>query len=392
MIKRQIQSALDNALDRAPAVVLTGPRQVGKTTLALETGRERNAIYLDLESPTDLAKVQNFEQFCAFNADRMIILDEVQRVPEIFAPLRGIIDARRREGRKVGQFLLLGSASLDLLRQSSESLAGRMTQLELQPINPTEISDDDFDKLRLRGGFPESFLAATDALSLSWRTDFIRTYLERDIPQLGPRIAAETLRRFWTMLAHTHGQTFNAALLARSLDLSGATIGRYLDLMVDSLLVRRLQPWSSNTGKRMVKSPKVYIRDSGICHALLGIETVNDLMGHPVVGSSWEGWIIEAIAAIKPPSFEMGFYRTSAGAEVDLILSKPSGEIWAIETKLTSAPRLSKGFHLACEDLKPSRKIIIHGGGESFPMLNGIEAISSKAIRNIFKNAYPACL
>ena len=384
-ISRRLAEQLSAALNRMPAVVLTGPRQVGKTTLALDVGEKYQAIYLDLERPADLTKVQDFEQFCRANPDRMIILDEVQRTPEIFAPLRGIIDARRREGKRTGQFLLLGSASLELLKQSSETLAGRIAQLELQPLTGDEVRPGDILTLWSRGGFPESYLAQNDGDSLAWRQDFILTYLERDIPQLGPRIAAETLRRFWVMLAHNQGQTINASALARGLDLSGATIARYLDLMVDLLLVRRLQPWSSNQGKRMVKSPKIFVRDSGICHALLGIGTLNGLMGHPVVGASWEGFVVENIYAHKKPSTAMGFYRTSAGAEVDLVLSQSSGEIWVVEIKLTSAPRVGKGFYLACEDLKPSRKIIIHGGDDNYPAGNGIEAISVNYIAGIFK-------
>jgi len=384
-IHRSLTEQLAAALNRAPAVVLTGPRQVGKTTLARDVGDEYKAIYLDLERPADLAKIQDFDQFCKAYPDQMIILDEVQRAPEIFAPLRSIIDERRREGKRTGQFLLLGSASLDLLKQSSESLAGRIAQLELQPLTGSEVGPDNILTLWSRGGFPESYLARNDADSLAWRNDFIRSYLERDSPQLGPRIASETLRRIWIMLAHNQSQTLNAALLARGLDLSGATIGRYLDLMVDLLLVRRLQPWSSNQGKRMVKSPKIYIRDSGICHALLGIETLNALMGHPVVGGSWEGFIVEAIFAHKSPSTQAGFYRTSAGAEVDLVLSTSAGELWAIEIKLTSAPKVTKGFHLACEDLKPARKIIIHGGDDNYPFGDGIEARSVKSIPDLFK-------
>ena len=384
IIERSLTNALNGALERAPAVVLTGPRQVGKTTLALQAGKSRGALYLDLERPSDLVKVQNFEQFCALNQDRMIILDEVQRTPEIFAPLRGIIDQRRREGKKSGQFLLLGSASLDLLRQSSESLAGRVAHLELHGLNPTEVPANDFQKLWLRGGFPESFLSRNHQDSLAWRNDFISTYLERDIPQLGPRIAHSTLRRFWTMLAHIQAQTLNASMLARGLDLSSVTIGRYLDLMVDLLLVRRLQPWHSNLGKRMVKAPKVYVRDSGICHALLGLSGANDLLGHPVVGGSWEGFVIEAIDAIKPPSVDMGYYRTAAGAEVDLVLSVPTREVWAVEIKLTSAPKLSRGFYLACEDLKPSRKIIIHGGDDRFTVGDGVEAIPLGMLGTLF--------
>jgi uncharacterized protein len=376
MIERSLLIPLHAAMQRVPAVVLTGPRQIGKTTLARALAKGTGAIYLDLERPSDLARITDIEAFCAANPDVMIVLDEVQRRPDIFAPLRSIIDGRRRAGQRFGQFLLLGSASMELLQQSGESLAGRIAQLELQSISPAEVPSEDFRSLWLRGGFPESFLAASDTNSLAWRADFIRTYLERDIPQLGPRIPAETLRRFWVMLAHTQGQTFNAASLARGLDLSGVTIARYLDLMVDLLLMRRLQPWSSNQGKRMVKSPKVYVRDSGLCHALLGIGHLNDLLGHPVVGGSWEGFVIEAIAGMLPQSAQIGFYRTAAGAEIDLIVSPRLGEVWAIEIKLTSAPTVGKGFHLACEDLAPARRIVVHGGNQSYPMGNGVEAVA----------------
>ncbi len=342
------------------------------------------AVYLDLERPADLARITDIEAFCAANPDVMIVLDEVQRRPDLFAPLRGIIDDRRRAGQRFGQFLLLGSASMELLQQSSESLAGRIAQLELQSIGPTEVPQGDIRPLWLRGGFPESYLAASDADSLAWRADFIRTCLERDIPQLGPRIPAETLRRFWVMLAHTQGQTVNAASLARGLDLSGVTIARYLDLMVDLLLVRRLQPWTSNQGKRMVKSPKVYVRDTGLCHALLGIGSYNDLLGHPVVGGSWEGFVIEAIAGRLPQAAQIGFYRTAAGAEIDLIVSLQPGDVWAIDITLTSAPTVGKGFHLACDDLAPARRIVVHAGNHSDPLGNGVEAVAINDLARLF--------
>lgn len=305
-----------------------------------------------------------------------MVLDEVQRAPEIFAPLRGIIDERRRQGRKVGQFLLLGSASIDLLKQTSESLAGRIAFCELFPVTATEITPDNIHKLWHRGGFPESFLAETDADSLNWRTQFIRTYLERDIPQLGPRIPAETLRRFWTMLAHNQGATLNASALARGLDVTGVTVGRYLDLLVDLLLVRRLPPWSSHQGKRLVKSPKIYVRDSGITHALLDIETLNDLLGHPVVGGSWEGFVIENLASVLPTRASMGFYRTKGGAEIDLVIEFNNRERWAVEIKRSSAPTIAKGFHIACEDLAPSWKYAVYSGNDPFPLGGGIKAIS----------------
>ena len=380
MLNRRLKPTLRRLLDRNPAVVLIGPRQVGKTTLAQDVAAERDAAYVDLELPSDLAKISDIEQYCAENAGRLVILDEVHRAPGLFAPLRGIIDQRRRAGRRTGMFLLLGSASVELLRQSSETLAGRVAHCELHPLGVSEVPADAQRRLWCRGGLPDSFLAADDGESLDWRVAFIRTYLERDIPQLGPRIPAETLRRFWTMLAHNQGQTHNAAALARGLDVNGVTIARYLDLLVDLLLVRRLQPWRSNLGRRLVKAPKVYIRDSGVCHALLGIETVDDLLGHPVAGGSWEGFVIENVAGVLPARASFGYYRTAGGAEVDLVIDLGAGETWAVEIKRRSAPRVSRGFHSACEDLRPTRKFVVHGGADSFPLANDIRAVSLPAM------------
>ena len=376
MIQRKLKHYLDELLAKHPAVALLGPRQVGKTTLAHELVTDRAAVYLDLESPRSLAKISDIEQYCELNADKLLVFDEIQRMPELFAPLRSIIDQRRRQGQKYGQFLLLGSASIELLRQTSETLAGRIAFCELFPLTATEMASGDINTLWQRGGFPESFLAGTDAESLNWRLHFIRTYLERDIPQFGPRIPAETLRRFWTMLAHNQGATLNASALARGLDVTGVTISRYLDLLVDLLLVRRLQPWTSHQGKRLVKSPKIYVRDSGITHALLNIETLDDLLGHPVTGGSWEGFVIENIASVLPERAAIGFYRTKGGAEIDLIIDFGTGELWAVEIKRSSAPTIAKGFHIACEDLKPTQKYAVYGGNERFPMSGGIQIIS----------------
>ena len=380
MIERRLKPALHRLLDRNPAVVLIGPRQVGKTTLAGDVARERDAVYVDLELPSDLAKISDVEQYCAENADKLVILDEVHRAPGLLAPLRSIIDQRRLAGKRTGHFLLLGSASIELLRQSGETLAGRVAHCELHPFGALEVAGDRQRRLWSRGGFPESHLAPSDEDSLDWRLAFVRTYLERDIPQFGPRIPAETLRRFWTMLAHNQGQTHNAAALARGLDVNGVTIARYLDLLVDLLLVRRLQPWTSNLGRRLVKAPKVYIRDSGVCHALLGIESVDGLFGHPVVGGSWEGFVIENILSVLPARGSCGYYRTSGGAEVDLVLDLGAGEVWAIEIKRSSAPRVSRGFHTACEDLRPARKFVVHGGNESFPLAKDIRAATLRGM------------
>ena len=379
MLKRRLEPTLHRLLDSNPAVALIGPRQVGKTTLALEVARERRAVYVDLELPSDRAKISDVEQYCAENADSLVIVDEVHRAPGLFAPLRSIIDERRRDGRRAGHFLLLGSASIDLLKQSSETLAGRIAYCELHPFGALEATGNQ-RRLWCRGGFPESHLAHSDEASLDWRLAFIRTYLERDIPQLGPRIPAETLRRFWTMLAHNQGQMHNAAALARGLDVNGVTIARYLDLLVDLLLVRRLQPWRSNLGRRLVKAPKVYVRDSGVCHALLGIETVDDLFGHPVVGGSWEGFVIENIASTLPPRASCGYYRTAGGAEVDLVVDLGAGELWAIEIKSSSAPKVSRGFHTACEDLRPACRFVVHAGDESFPLAKDIRAVTLHAM------------
>ena len=357
MLSRRSETQLRDLLAEYPAVALLGPRQVGKTTLALEIARAEDSVYLDLESPSDRARLSDPELYLSDHEDRLVILDEVHRVPDLFQSLRGLIDRGRRHGRRTGRFLLLGSASIDLLRQSGETLAGRIAYLELNPFDVLEIGAGDHDALWVRGGFPDSFLAKDDGGSLSWRENFIRTYLERDVPQLGPRIPAETLRRFWMMLAHTQGGLFNAASLARGLGVDGKTIQAYLDLLVDLLLVRRLPPWRSNIGKRLVKSPKTYVRDSGIAHALLGIGSKEELVGHPVVGPSWEGFVIESLLSIAPERAGASFYRSSGGAEVDLVMELPGRDPWAIEIKRSLAPRPSRGFHSACEDIRPRGQV-----------------------------------
>ncbi len=377
MITRLLESRLSDALGRSPAVALIGPRQVGKTTLAFQLAASIPAIYLDLENRTDLLKVQNIENFYTENKGKLLILDEVQRLPEIFTTIRGIIDAERRRGNKKGQFLFLGSASMELLQQSGETLAGRIAYLELHPINLLEYAGNNSgisNQLWLRGGFPESLLANSDADSLAWRHDFIRTYLERDIPLLGPRIPGTTLERFWTMLCHNQGTILNASQLARNLDVSSVTVSRYLDLMCDLLLARRLQPWASNAGKRLVRAPKVYVRDSGITHAMLNIASYNELLGHPVVGGSWEGFVIENLLSVLPSLVRPYYYRTAGGAEIDLVLEFSSGEIWAIEIKRSTAPALSKGFHIACEDLQAHKRFVVYSGTDRFTLGDGIIA------------------
>ena len=376
MIERTLYEKVKVGLQHNPAVALLGPRQIGKTTLANQIAKEYPSVYLDLENPADAAKLQDPLHYLSSHTEKLVILDEIQRVPELFQVLRSIIDTGRQNGDGNGQFLILGSASIDLLKQSSESLAGRIHYLELSGLSPCEANSVAPDILWLRGGFPQSVLASTDDASFQWREDFIRTYLERDIPQLGPRIPATTLRRFSNMLAHLQGSNLNAAKLASGLDVSSTTILRYVDLMVDLLLVRRLQPWFTNTGKRLVKSPKVYVRDSGIVHQLMGIVHFDDLLSHPVVGMSWEGFVIENLLFSAPRSAEAYFYRTSTGIEIDLLLQLPGQELWAIEVKKTLAPKISKEFHKACEDIKPSQRFIVYTGDETFPLGKGIVAIS----------------
>ena len=375
MIKRALLQTLVRSLSESPAVCMLGPRQVGKTTLALAVGDKSDALYLDLESEQDRAKLTEAELYLEQHRDRLVILDEVHRTPGLFPVLRGLIDRGRRRGAAKGRYLLLGSASLDLLRQSGESLAGRVRYLELAPFSVLEPTRKKADTLWLRGGFPDSLLARGDVQSLRWRQDFVRTYLERDIPQFGPRIAAETLRRFWTMLAHRQGALLNVADLSRGLGVDAKTAARYLDLLVDLLLVRRLPPWHANVGKRLVKSPRVYLRDSGILHALLGIADLEGLLGHPVVGASWEGWVIENLLASATGALTGYFYRTSGGAEIDLLLVFPGGERWAVEVKRSLRPKLERGFHEACADLKPARRFLVYPGTERFPLAADVEAL-----------------
>ena len=379
MFNRYQLAEIQQALQRAPAVVLLGPRQVGKTTLALEVAQP-DGTYLDLESPEDRNKLTNIEEYLRARQDRLIVLDEVQRLPTLFEPLRGLIDQARRAGtangtRTHGFYLLLGSASLDLIQRSSETLAGRIAFVELGGLHRLEVPSNLWDGLWVRGGFPQSLTALSDADSVQWRRDFTRTYLERDVAQFAPRTSAELLRRFWTMLAHLQGSTLNIAQLARNLGVDTRTANGYLDLLTDLLLTRKLAPWHSNQSKRLVKSNKVYIRDSGLLHSLLGITDMDALLSHPVVGASWEGHVIESLLAVAPTGTVPSFYRSNAGAEIDLLLTWPNGEHWAIEIKRSTTPKVERGFYSACEDIRPSRKWLIYPGMECYPLGDGIEVM-----------------
>lgn len=379
MISRRAESLVRDRIRHVPAVAILGPRQVGKTTLARVIEEGTDSVYLDLESPRDREKLADPFLYLSVHENELIIFDEVQRMPDLFATLRGAIDEGRRRGKKAGRFLLLGSASLDLLRQS-ESLAGRIAYIELAPLDVLELPAKDLLRLWLRGGFPESYLAPNGSESLQWRDAFIRTYLERDIPQFGPRIPATTLGRFWTMLAHVQGGLFNAAELARGLAVDGKTIARYLDLLVDLMLVRRLPPYQTNVGKRLVKSPRVFVRDSGIVHSLLDIADIDSLLGHPVVGGSWEGFVIENLLAAAPRRTQASFYRTTAGAEIDLVLEIPGHGLWAIDIKRGASARPEKGFYNACEDVSPRKKYVVSSGSDRYPVSAGVEAIGLREL------------
>ena len=380
MFSRQSQQKLNQYLQQFPAVGLLGSRQVGKTTLALAQKKlYPDALYLDLELPSAQRQLDDPEAFLMAHAQQLVILDEVQRMPELFGVLRGVIDQRRRMGQACGQFLLLGSATGVLMQQSSESLEGRVAHVALPPLQASEIftgvhSVADLNALWLRGGFPLSWLAETDEASMTWREVFIATYLEKDIPALGPRIPATTLRRLWTMLAHHQGELLDQSKLAAALAISGQTVGRYIDLLCDLMLVRRLPAWHGNVGKRLIRSPKVYVRDSGLVHALLGLSNLDALLGHPVAGSSWEGFVMEQLMNAAPQA-QASFYRTSNGAEVDLVLTFRNQQTWTIEIKRSSAPTVSKGFYQAATDLGAVRKLLVAPVEQPYPLKEGIEVV-----------------
>jgi hypothetical protein len=384
MIPRFVHSKVEAALACQAAVALIGPRQVGKTTLAHEIAATRPSIYLDLEATADRDKLADPVLFLGKQTDKLVVLDEIHRVPALFEALRGIIDAGRRAGIRTGRFLILGSAAIDLLRQSGETLAGRIAYVDIAPLTAVEVEPTDLTRLWLRGGFPDSFLSATDGDSLDLRESFIRTYLERDVPMFGPRIPAETLRRLWTMLAHNQGTLLNASRLASGLSISAPTVTSYIDLLVDLLLVRRLPPFHANVGKRLVKSPKTYVRDSGLTHALLNIETYEDLLGHPVSGPSWEGFVIENLIVAASGRTLASFYRTAAGAEIDLLLELGGQRgTWAVEIKRGLSAKPQRGFYQALEDVQPARAFVVHAGEDSYPISEGIEAIGLRELAGL---------
>jgi predicted AAA+ superfamily ATPase len=378
MIPRWITNQIKKRIAQVPAVALLGARQVGKTTLAKTIAKGLDSVYLDLEAPEDLLKLSDPAVFLRAHSDKLVILDEIQRAPNLFPVLRGLIDKNREQGRKSGQFLFLGSASMDLMRQTSESLAGRISYIYMGGLNVIETGNESktIHKLWIRGGFPDSYLAADDAMAMDWLEDLIRTYLERDLPQLGFRVPAIRMRRLWTMLAHLQGEPVNYSKLGANLEIDGKTVSNYIDILSDLLLVRRLEPWHANVKKRLIKSPRYYIRDSGILHRLLGIDHFDALLSNPVLGKSWEGFVMENIHSVLLRRAETYFYRTAAGAEIDLIIRMPSSEIWAVEIKYGTAPKLGRHYSAICDDVGATRKYIIYGGDDEFPVSSDVTVIS----------------
>lgn len=378
MLNRWIINRLKKSIGRNPAVVLLGARQVGKTTLSKYLARNMDSIYLDLEDTEDLLLLRDPKTFLASQSDKLVILDEIQRKPDLFLTLRGLIDENRQNGRDAAQFLLLGSATMALLRQSSESLAGRISYIEMTGLNIFELGDEkqNIMNLWLRGGFPKSYLAKDDEMSMEWVEDLICTYLERDVPLMGFDVPAQNLRRLWTMLAHLQGETINVNKLATNLEVSRSKINHYIDILTGLLLVRRIEPWHVNVKKRLVKSPRYYIRDSGILHRLLGIGDHRMLLSNPILGKSWEGFVVENIHSVLPRLAETYFYRTAAGAEIDLVIKMPNAEIWALEIKHGVAPNLGKYFSNTCDDVGATHKFVVYGGDREFPIGKNVWMIS----------------
>ncbi len=380
-INRRMEATLQESLRSFPVTALLGPRQCGKSTLARHVVADRTGtVYLDLEKPSDLRKLEDAEFFFHTQKDKLICIDEVQMGPELFPVIRVAVD----EDRRPAKFLILGSASQDLIRQSSETLAGRIHFLELTPFTYDELVEDSPEKyedpafLWTRGGFPEAVLAESDSHSFDWRSDFIRTFLERDIPQFGFTIPAITMRRFWTMLAHYHGELLNASKFGQALGVSHPTISKYLDIMAQTFMVRLLPPLMANVKKRLVKTPKVYLRDTGILHALLEIENTEALLGHPIAGASWEGLCIEQILAAMP-DWRASFYRTSSGEEIDLIIERGRKRL-AFEFKASMSPQLSRGFPGTLTVLQPDHTWIVAPVLEPYLKGPGVTVANIKAV------------
>ena len=369
MIERQrYLIRLETATKRSPIVSILGPRQVGKTTLAKEFARGRDATFFDLESEPDRLRLVNPE-LALGDIEGLVVIDEIQMMPQLFQVLRVLVD----RSDKV-QYLILGSASPDIIRGVSETLAGRIEFIELTGFGLQEVGIDNWRRLWVRGGFPRSYLSSSDESSFAWRNAFIRTFVERDIPQLGISISASAMRRFWNLLAHYHGQYLNTSALARGMGVSVNTARHYLDILTGAMMVRQLQPWFVNLKKRQVRSPKIYLRDSGILHSLLNLETINGLLGHPAVGPSWGGFIVEETLKLLLP-FDAYFWATHAGAELDLLFAH-GGKQFGVEVKFSEAPKLTKSMHIALDDLGLTHLWVIHPGPHTYPMTKNISALS----------------
>ena len=374
MIKRKIQKEVEKSLKTFPVVGILGPRQVGKTTLAKEIQKKfTSSLYIDLELPSDYNKLSEPELFLSEQKNKLIIIDEIQQKPELFSVIRALVD----KDRKKGQFLILGSSSPNLLKKSSESLAGRIIFQNLSTFLIQEIGKDkrSIDRLWIRGGFPDSFLAPKEEISFDWRESFIKTFLERDIPNYGIKIPSIQLRRFWMMIAHSHGSIWNASKIAVSLGVSPPTAKNYLDILGETFIVRQLLPFYPNLKKRIVKSPKVYIKDSGLLHTLFSIGSKEELLGHPIAGHSWEGFVIEQVINILPKKFSYYFYRTAAGAEIDLVIVKGDKPVLCIEIKLSLSPVPTQGFFNAMNDLNCNKGIIIYPGVGAYSIKHNVKVI-----------------
>lgn len=385
MLKRIIQKDIEASLKTFPVVGIVGSRQSGKTTLAKTIARKlgQKVIYLDLELPSDRNKLSEPELYLRQFANDMVIIDEIQRLPALFPLLRALVDQNRINGR----FLILGSASPQLIKQASESLAGRVIYHELAPFSVFETGFEKTNRLWLRGGYPESFLAKSDASSFKWREAFVKTYLEMDIPQLGIRAPAAQIGRLWTMLAHFNGQLWNASQIALSLGVSAPTVRNYLDILEDTFIVRRLVPYHLNLKKRIVKSPKVYLRDTGLLHVLLRNIGFDDLQNHPALGGSWEGFVVEQIIALIPTNWRFFFYRTIAGAEIDLLLFDDRNNPIAVEIKYSATPKVTKGFWSAYSDLSCVKGFVVYPGEESYPLGQNVRALPVKNLKGLLSKS-----
>lgn len=378
-LRRTIHKELEESLEDNPVVALLGPRQVGKSTLVTELLNIKSKVYLDLELNSDLRKLSEPEIFFENHRESLLCLDEIQLVPEIFKTIRGTVDKRKKNT----QFLILGSASRDLIKQSSESLAGRISYLEIMPFNLLEVGFENLKNLWLRGGFPKSFLASSDERSAKWRENYIRTYLERDIPQLGFNVPAKSIERLWSMLAHSHGQILNSSKIASSLGVSSHTVNSYIDILEQTFLVKSLRAFEINIKKQYIKSPKVYLRDSGLLHTLLGLETFDDILGNPIFGSSFEGFVIESLMRLFP-RWGFNYYRTKSGAEIDLIMSKGNKRI-AIEIKASKSPKVQRGFWTACEDIQATQMYVVSLVDETYEVKNNLVVTNLESIILLLK-------